>query len=232
MTRLIIVPLVAALAGCNFHHVQTGETRTETKSIERDNAEMVRAEIKMAAGELRVTGGAAKLMDASFRYNVDAWKPDVRYEKNGFRGRLLVEQPKAGSTGGNMENNWELKFANDVPLDLSANLGAGEADLDLGPLTLRSAEMHIGAGEVKIHFSETPKRSFDLNVRGGVGEATIQFPKDVGVEARAKGGLGGIDVKGMKQDGDVYRNEAFGKSKVTITVDVKGGVGQINLIAE
>ncbi|HBY62748.1 MAG TPA: hypothetical protein DEH78_23235 [Solibacterales bacterium] len=232
MKRLLAVPVLAALAGCGFHHVPVGEVRTETKSVEKDDAEMVRAEIKLGAGELRVGGGATKLMEANFRYNVDAWKPEVRYEKNGFRGRLTVEQPKVGSTGGNAENNWELKFSKDVPLDLDANIGAGEADLDLGPLTLRSAEVSIGAGKVDVRFSETPRKSFDLNVRGGVGEATIRFPKDVAVIARAKGGIGGISVRGMRKEGDEYRNEALGNSKVTITVDVKGGVGQINLIAE
>jgi len=52
------------------------------------------------------------------------------------------------------------------------------------------------------------------------------------VEARASGGIGSIDVRGLKHDGDRYTNEAFGKSPATIHLKVEGGIGQIELIEE
>jgi predicted membrane protein len=69
----------------------------------------------------------------------------------------------------------------------------------------------------------------DVTVRGGVGEATILLPSDVGVKAEVRGGLGELNVSGLTKDGDIYVNDAYGKSDVTITLDVEGGVGEITL---
>ena len=225
-------PFLFLPAGCvGLINSPVGETRTESQSIELPKAEIVHAELKMAAGELRLRGGAAKLMEGEFRYNVDKWKPEVRYEQTGFRGQLTVTQSGSGTTG-NVVNEWTIGLNNGIPIDLDTTLGAGEAHLDLGGLTLRSVNVKMGAGQSEISFSSDPKHSFDLNVRGGVGEATVRIPKNVGVIAKAKGGIGEISVRGLTKDGDSYVNEAYGKAKVAIHVDVQGGVGQINLYSE
>lgn len=229
---LAVAPLVLFSVGCTFSTVPTGETKTDTRSVDLPKAEIVHAEVKMGAGDLRLRGGAAKLMEGQFRYNVESWKPDIRYDQTGFRGQLLIEQAGKGGTTGDIVNEWNISLTNTLPLDLETTLGAGEARLDLGGLTLRSASIKMGAGTSEITFSSEPKHSFDLTVRGGVGEATIRIPRTVGVIAKAKGGIGEINVRGLtKQDGS-YVNDAYGKSKVAVNVDVQGGVGQINLYSE
>ena len=55
------------------------------------------------------------------------------------------------------------------------------------------------------------------------------MPSGVGVKAKAEGGLGKINAEGLKKVGDSYVNDAYGESDVTLNVDVKGGVGEINL---
>jgi hypothetical protein len=72
-------------------------------------------------------------------------------------------------------------------------------------------------------------QDFDASIQGGVGEATVLLPSAVGVKANAEGGLGKINAKGLKREGDSYVNDAYGNSSVTLSVDVQGGVGQINL---
>ncbi len=104
--------------------------------------------------------------------------------------------------------------------------------MDLGSLSLRNVELNIGAGEVKMDLRGNPKRSYDVRINGGVGEATVYMPKGVGIDATAKGGIGDIHVEGLEKRGDRYINAAQENSPVKIHLDVKGGVGQINLIAE
>ena len=72
-------------------------------------------------------------------------------------------------------------------------------------------------------------RSFDASIQGGVGEATVLVPSEVGVRARAEGGLGKINAEGFQREGDSYINDAYGDSDVTLDVGVRGGVGEINL---
>jgi len=78
------------------------------------------------------------------------------------------------------------------------------------------------------------KTTHDYNVRvhGGVGEATVRLPQDVGIYATAHGGIGEIRVSGLNKQGDHWVNDAYDKATVRIHVEVEGGVGQINLIAE
>ncbi len=54
-----------------------GPERTETRSIELDKSEEVRVDLKMGAGELRVRGGADKLMEGRFTYNRLRLRPEV-----------------------------------------------------------------------------------------------------------------------------------------------------------
>ncbi len=232
---------VAALPAASFLLILSGclvTTRTsdpvdESRSVDLPaKAEMVSASIRMGAGDLRLQGGAAKLMEADFRYNVPSWKPEVRYNQTGFRGRMEVTQQGSGHVGNKVVNKWDIRLNDDLPIDLETKLGAGEAKLDLGGMTLRSATLEIGAGEADIRFSTEPQRSFDLSVRGGVGEATIRVPKTVGVIATAKGGIGDINMRNLKQEGDTWTNEAYGKAKTTVRIDVKGGIGQINIYSE
>src|SRR5207248_3336847 len=116
--------------------------------------------------------------------------------------------------------------------DLIAHVGAGEARLDLGTLSLRSLEIEIGAGELRLDLRGNPSRSYDVRVRGGAGEATVYVPRNVGIDATAKGGLGDIKVQGLRSEGGHWVNDASGTSKVQIRLDIQGGVGTINLTAE
>jgi len=69
----------------------------------------------------------------------------------------------------------------------------------------------------------------NATIEGGVGQATVLLPSEIGVKAKAEGGLGGINAKGLKKVGGAYVNDAYGESDTNLTVDVKGGVGEINL---
>lgn len=239
--RLAAAGLAVFVAGCNVH-VGDGEMRStgplerHTRVVERAKAagaEMIRAEVTMGAGELNLSGGAKELMEAEFSYNIPALKPEVRFDGGGFRGRLTVSQSgNPGALTGNIKNRWDLKLAKDLPLDLVVNCGAGENRLDLRDVTLRSLEMHIGVGEVNVDLRNKPAKSYDARIDGGIGQATVIVPTDVGVVAEASGGIGEINVHGMKRDGNRWVNDAYGKAKTTIRLAVKGGIGEIEIRAE
>lgn len=223
--------LLAALTGCHQMQ-QVGEVRHETTSIDLDKTEMVRAEIRMGAGELRLSGGAKKLMEAEFNFNVEAWRPQVDYHASGSRGELRISQPNSMSSAPGMEYNWDIRLNDDRAIDLIAKLGAGEATMDLGTLTLRDLDISQRVGELKVDLRGKPKRSFDVRISGGVGEATVYLPKSVGIIATAKGGIGDLNVDGLEKRGGYWYNPSHEDDPVRIRVDVKGGVGEIHIIAE
>lgn len=205
----------------------------ETRSVPLDKSERVRAEVKMAAGELNIEGGAKNLVDAEFEYNVPAWKPEVQYRSSGSVGDLSITQPGSKtSTGGDQKNRWNLELNDEVPLDLRVECGAGEAKLKLGSTHLSSISVTMGAGTLALDLRGKPAKDYSVHVVGGVGEATIRVPGDVGVTAKVAGGLGDISVRGLHKQGDSYVNDAYERASTRIRIDVQGGIGSVKLIAE
>src|ERR1700681_2000158 len=233
IVRCVVLGVAVFLAGCEISTVPTGPTRHELKSVELDNSEMARVELRMGAGNLNIKGGSPKLVKANFTYNVESWRPEFRYSNTGIHGDLVIEQPShSGVHGGSTNYVWDLRFNDQKPVDLNIRFGAGEADLNLGGMSLRGLDVEMGVGELKLDLRGNPKRSYDVRIRGGVGEATVHLPKDVGIEADAQGGIGGISAPGLRKEEGRYVNDAYSSAKTKIHLNIRGGVGAINLIAE
>ena len=134
-----------------------------------------------------------------------------------------------GNWGSNTQNTWRVKLNNQLPVDLTADLGAGDATLDLGALNLTRVQVTIGAGELKLDLRGDPKRDYDVNVRGGVGQEPIYLPKDVAISASAAGGIGGVSVEGLEKRDGVWINPDRPTAPVTVHVDAQRRVGEIRL---
>jgi hypothetical protein len=231
MKRLVVLLVGAAvfLGSCGGQGI--GEMQRESRAVDPENAQAVGAELRMGAGELNVTGGADALMEGDFAYNVAAWQPEVNYEVSGDTGELSVEQSSDGGArlGGDARNEWDLRFNDEVPIDLSVEMGAGESDLDLDSLDLTGLDLAMGAGETTVDLTGDYERDLAAAIEGGVGRATVRLPSQVGVRVRAEGGLGRINAGGLRREGEAYVNDAYGDSDVTLEVEVQGGVGEINL---
>src|SRR5215204_4674660 len=194
---IVMMAATAVLAGaCGMQpggtQQQVGKLQEESKLVDLKNAETARAQLKMGAGELHITGGADQLMDGDFSYNVSEWKPKVSYDVSGQEGELLIKQGGAnsGSLGAKARNEWDINFNEEVPTDLVVKMGAGESELDLDSLTLKGVDLQMGAGKSTVDLTGDYAQSFDATIEGGVGEVTVMLPSGVGVKAKAEGGLG------------------------------------------
>ena len=231
LCRGLLLLALAVICGCNVggDRVSPGETRRESKTVALGAAQSVQVNLKMKAGELKVEGGAIQLMVADFTYNVPEWKPEVNYAVNGGVGNLEVEQPGSGSATGNTKNEWDVHLSDKTPMEMTVNMGAGRASLTLAGLALGRLELNMGAGETTVDLTGNWKKDLSAQIHGGVGKATIRLPRDVGVRVIAHGGLGAINASGFQKQGDAYVNDQYGKSPVTLHIEVEGGVGEIDL---
>ena len=221
---LIAVATAVVMSGCAFN--STGETRNEKVSLDLDDAKSGRVAIRMGGGQLHVASGTAKFMEAEFAYNVPEWKPVVDYKA----GELTLSQPSYSASFGNSVNNWNVNFNSALPLEIIANIGAGEAKFELGEMNLSRVDLNIGAGQMTVDLRGTPKRDYNVQIRGGVGETVVHLPKDAGISATATKGIGDISVEGLENRNGVWVNPDRVGAPVTVRLDVKGGVGQIRLI--
>ena len=250
---LALAAVLLLATSCNINTLEIGPLQTESETVEVGAAEEVSVEIAMGAGRLEISGGADDLMDARFTYNVEEWKPEVSYDVSDGFGRLTVDQPDTRDLPldmGEIEYEWDLRFNEDVPIDMEVTLGAGEGQLELDSLALNSLSFEGGAGDIEVDLSGSTLRDLDLrmgagdvsvdlsgnwqqdlsaNMQGGVGRATVFLPASAGVRVEIQGGLGQVNAAGFNQNGNVYTNDAYGESEVTLEIDIDGGVGEINL---
>ncbi len=229
-----------------------GDVMTDTKAIDLQGARTALAELQMGAGRVTLSGGASNLMDATFTYDVTAWKPIVDYVVTGDEGRLLVRQPSGTyqTFSGSYRNDWDIRLSSATPIDLSVKNGAGDIDMDLSgtmvrtltvdtgassttikasPNAMTSLDVKAGVGEVNLDLTGDWKNSADVQVNGGVGSIKLIVPANVGVTVNAQRGLGSIDAGGFTKDGSTYRNAAWGTTAVTLTIDLKVGVGSVTI---
>lgn len=206
--------------------------RHSTKIVEPQRAKSAHARLEMGAGHLTINGGAKDFLDADFTYNDGFDEPVVDYSVADGVGELKISQQSRTVHFGRSENDWSLGFSKDIPLELRVEMGAGQGDLHFHDVPLTRLDLHMGAGQMDVDFTGDRKTDLTADIQGGVGQATILLPKNVGVIAHASGGIGSIDANGMKHQGDSYINDAYGKSPATIHLKVEGGIGQITLNVE
>lgn len=258
---LIIVAALLVSLGCavgNFRvdTVTVGELNKETQTVDVGGAEQVRVYIKMGTGELKVNHGAETLMRGNFTYNVADWKPQVDYTVTDGNGRLNIRQPAIEqlSARSDIRYTWDLKFNEEIPLNMRIECGAGSGDIDLSRLnvtrfdgklsagdfaidlsgnqSLEHLELDMGAGDVTMNLNGDWEHNVEVYIQGGIGKTILYLPKDIGVRVIVNKALGKIDANGLIRDGDVYVNAAYGVSPVTVEINIQSGIGQTSLEVE
>ena len=207
------------------------------EGIDYGSAQSAKVDIEMSEGDLKLSGGAQKLLDADLDYRAPSSLPTVSYEVNGTEGDLVVKQFEQSHVHfapgwGGEKNDWDIHLGNKLPMELKVQMGAGRSTLRLSDLPITKFDLQMGAGAATTDLRGDWKNNLDAHIQGGVGSATVFLPKNVGVEVHANGGLGSVNAHGMMKDGDRYVNEAYGKSPITLELHVEGGVGSIDLIPE
>jgi hypothetical protein len=255
---LVAVLVLFATLGCGTTAptARVGELRTKSESVELGDAQTVQVEINMAAGQLAIGGGASRLLEADFTYNVDELEPEVEY--NG--GRLGVRTPDVslGATSWqDLEDyryEWDLRFNDDVPMEMKIDLAAGTGDLELGSLSLTTLRIQTGASEASVDLSDSQalgrldlesglgqttldltgdwQNDLEAHINSGVGQLNLRLPRGVCVRVNVEGGLSSVDTTGLTHDGSVYVNDACGESETTLRIEINTGLGEVDLQVE
>ena len=228
MAALILLTLLF-LVGL-WRHPGRQEMEHMTRQVDAQGAQSVRAHVEMPAGTLHLSSGAASLFDGDFEYTGASAIPNVKYDVTSSHGDLEISAGHSSvHFAGPTDDMWDLRLNSALPTELTIEMGAGTGNLRLNDLNLTGLAVNLGAGTLNLDLNGNWKQSFHGDIEGGVGTATVELPKDVGVRVHASGGIGTVNARGLKRDGDDYVNDALGKSPVTLDLTVNGGVGTINL---
>jgi len=224
---LVTAGIMLVGVGCRVSVPKVPKVITMDKKVELGRADSTQVSITMGIGKLNISGGAEGALNARFEYEIPDWKPEVTYEVEDGFGRLAVKQPdsKVGAKT-NVRYDWNLRLKDKVPTDLVIEMGAGKVDLDARRVNLRRLKVTVGVGEGRIDLSNV---TTDLNakVEAGAGKLKLLLPSDVGVKVKAEG-IGHVEAPTLNESDEGWTNDAWGKSRVSISVYVSG-IGEVDI---
>jgi N-terminal domain of toast_rack, DUF2154/Domain of unknown function (DUF5668) len=204
----------------------------ESQHVDLQGANSINASVQSPAGLLTVDSGSSRALEADFNFAESYGAPAVDYHVASGIGQINITQDHDEPHFGIAHNEWTLRFNPSIPLELKVEMGAGEGRLHLRDIPVTRLQLNMGAGRVMVDLTGDRKKDVDADIQGGVGEATVRLPRNIGVTAHAEGGIGGISAPDFHKDGSEYTNAAFGKTPATIHLRVQGGVGSIKLLME
>lgn len=109
--------------------------------------------------------------------------------------------------------------------------GVGELDVKgLGNFRFEKLDFRGGVGAATIDFSGTWENTGEVDIKVGVGEVVIRLPSDLGVDLRVKKSfLSDLELKGFRKTAEGYRSENFDQASKKIRLNVRTGVGAIEI---
>jgi hypothetical protein len=234
---MLLAVLVAAsmVSGCisdgdDDEVVKPGDTLTETSDVELGTATEVEVYLNLGHGELKVRPGASKLMEATFRFNVEQWRPEVTYVEGGTVWNLSVVMPNETlKVGSGTINEWSIDLGEDVPTSMVVLVGAGSVDCKVGGLNLTAFSANVGSGSLDLDLTGEWGANLTVYLNAGAGDIDIKVPDDVGARVKPVMGVGSFDGQGFTQEGGFYVNAAHATSDVILTIHANSGVGGIKV---
>ncbi len=201
------------------------ETATTATAIEFD--------VDMGAPSLRVLPPTAEAYRLEVGYRA-ADAPVVDYTEAGGTGKLSIRQQVTGPSftagAGGFRQNLAFGFAAGLPLDLSFDTGAANADLDLRDYQVRSLRFDVGAGNLQFRLGR-PQGTMTVDADTGAGNIEIWVPEGVGLRVVADVGLGPKQFSGagLHKSGDTWEDDAYATAADRIEIRLSAGVGRMVL---
>lgn len=221
-----------AAAGCVRVELPENDAESVTERFETGSATAIDATVDMGAGELDIAGGSPDAFEGIFEFSQPSWRPEVEYTVSDGTGELEVRTPDGKGFDFSLNEEsfyaWDVRLPTGLPLDLTVNMGAGEADLDLRGTDLRFLSVDLGAGDTSIDLSGDWESDVLGRINAGAGKLTLKVPADVGVRLVGyRDGIGTYSADGFAQDGEALVNDAWDTADVRFEIELRRGIGEV-----
>lgn len=221
--------VLAAALGAAWQSAPAQSWRTvESARQLRDSSEH-RVRVRYGAGRIDIGATTSPVLYAmTLRYDESTSTPLHSYDPAARLLTLGVEGQSEHfnhNLGDKSRGEMRLSLSRSVPVNLSLELGATKATLDLGGLTLTGLQLESGASETVVDFSSPNQgrmESLDVDVGAASFEAR-NLANANAAKVRVHGGVGGVELDfggQWQQDMTVNVDLALGKLTLHVPRDV------------
>ena len=200
--------------------VWAGRLQHDTKEVAAEDAKKISVEGDFGAGEIVISGqdiAEAAILD--IYYDERKVDYDIEYDVSRSTGRLILESHSRRRSNIDTEDNrWEIVLSTRYPVSLDLEVGACDADFELGGIPLEEVSMEIGASSGSITFSTVnPVRLEDFDIEAGASSLRLNSLGNANFEEfNFSGGVGSFDLD--------LTGEYHGESIVNIVVGLGSAV--------
>jgi hypothetical protein len=212
--------LAAALAGATPGSAQSLTTMKSARQLWDEKP--VTVNVEYGAGTLTVLPASRSMLyEMELRYDPRQYTPVSDFDRDQRRLHLGIRSTEKGHNRieGKEGSRASIALSREVPLDLTLQFGAGDADIDLGGMRLRKLDLSTGASETKLRFSApNPISAEEVELRAGAAELTVS-------------GLGNVRAEHLSFEGGVGSTtlDFSGEWNRSATATVQMGVGSVTL---
>ncbi len=212
---LLSVPIFGSL-------VFAGQLERATEKVTAKEARMIEIDGELGAGEFTITPDTiSEVALFDIKYDERVVRYDVDYYEKGDRGFLTFESDRRNNIDfdGN-ENRWDIVLSSKYESSLNLDIGACDAKMDFGGLSLRSVIMDIGAASGNINFSKpNPIRLEEFKMNAGASSLNMTSIGNANFSRfDFSGGVGSFELD--------FRGEYNGESEIFIEI----GLGSTEII--
>lgn len=220
--------VLSALALVAAPGLRAQDWRTLDVSRQLHDTAAMTVRVEYGAGHLVVRPASpALLYQMEMRYDADRTDPLYEYRADTHTLRVGIEHHNYHFAGDEKGGDLRLGLARNVPVDLSMELGAVEADLDLSGLSLERMHLEIGASETSVRFdtlNRSRMKSLDMNV--GAASVHVEHLGNANTpDVQVKVGVGSADLDFSGDwSGDMELSTQVALGSVTLRVPRDVGV--------
>jgi hypothetical protein len=221
-TRCTLPLLAAALVLGAGGPAEAQEWRSITSARQIQDRAPLDVQIRYGAGELRLEAVESPMLyHMEMRYDERHFSPVTSYDPARRTLRLGTEsrEERRGRMNVRDGGNLTVGLTREVPLNLDLQFGAGEADIDLGGISLRRVSLSTGASETKVRFSSRNPIAAD-QIRIEAGAASLEVTGLANTRAERFNFQGGVGSTTLDFSGEWTRSA---------TASVQLGVGSVVL---
>lgn len=171
MKALILILIMVSLAFSQNKQFNAEEELLGASSME------ARINLGVVKIQMRKTVDPDKAFKIDYSYPSDSKPPELYYEVSNGRGYFKFSNDRSSvSLFGlkTQKRNAYIELTSGVPLSLELNLGVCDADIDLGGMKLKRADISTGVSSLHVDFSEPNQiRAEAIKIKGGVSSVEV-----------------------------------------------------------
>lgn len=121
---------------------------------------------------------------------------------------------------------WDIKLHPDVELDLEADIGVGQIDLDLTGLEITKVDANAGVGQIVIRLPK--KGDADIDIDCGIGDVVIEIPEGAAVKVMADTAIVGRSLPtNYEKDDQTFTSPDYDKADERMNITVNVAIGRL-----